>query len=132
FLMCGLLLAFVEVGGVVVFAQDPATQSPTAQFAGRAFGIVTAVNGQVIKLKTDAGVELSVTVSEIMWLLQLRPGEKDLKQATPLALADLKTGDRILVRGLASADGKSLQATSVIAMKQIDIADKQVKERMDW
>jgi len=131
-LTCGLLLALAEVGGVVVFAQDPATQSPTAQPAGRALGTVTAVNGQAIKLKTDAGAELSVTVSETTRLLQLRPGEKDLKQATPLALADLKTGDRILVRGLASADGKSLQATSVIAMKQTDIADKQAKERMDW
>jgi len=93
---------------------------------------VTAVNGQVITLKTDAGAEMSVTVVDSTRLLQLKPGQKDLKEATPLALADLKAGDRVLVRGAGSADGKSLQATSVIAMKQADIADKQAHERAEW
>lgn len=131
-LSCGLLLSFAVLAGVASRAQEASSQSASAQPAGRALGTVTAVNGQTLTLKTDAGAELSVTVSETTRLLQLKPGEKDLKQATPLTLADLKKGDRILVRGLASADGKSIQANSVIAMKQTDIADKQAKERMEW
>src|SRR5579859_1277701 len=131
-LSCGLLLAFAVLPDIASSAQEASSQNAAAQPAGRALGTVTAVNGQTITLKTDAGAELSVTLSETTRLLQLKPGEKDLKQATPLTLADLKTGDRILVRGLSSADGKSIQANSVIAMKQTDIADKQAKERMEW
>src|SRR5262249_26810074 len=56
----------------------------------------------------------------------------DLKSATPLSLSDLAAGDRVLVRGATSADGKSLEATSVIAMKQTDIADKQTHDRAEW
>ncbi len=108
------------------------SQPAQSQPASRALGTVSAIDGQTITLKTDAGAQMTVTVNDATKLLQLKPGEKDLKQATPLALADLKVGDRILARGLTSADGKSIQATSVIAMKQSDIADKQARERAEW
>ena len=131
-----LLCSFLWMLASLLCAPAPAQETPSpnasAQPASRALGTVTAVNGQAITLKTDAGTELSVTVSDTTRLLQLKPGEKDLKAATPLALADLKPGDRVLVRGAASADGKSLQASSVIAMKQTDIADKQAHERAEW
>src|SRR5262245_463061 len=103
-LPCGLLLAFSALTSVATQAQDAPSTGISAQPAGSALGTVTAVNGQSITLKTDAGAELAVTVSETTRLLQLKPGEKDLKQATPLALPDLKAGDRVLVRGLASSD----------------------------
>lgn len=131
-LLCGLLLVTGALAAKATCAQEAAPQSTSAQPAGRALGTVTAVNGQVITLKTDAGAEMSVTVSDTTRLLQLKPGEKDLKAATPLTLADLKAGDRVLVRGVAGTDGKSLQAASVIAMKQSDIADKQAHERAEW
>lgn len=111
-------------------AQEP--QTSQAQPAARALGTVSAIDGQSITLKTDAGTQMTVAISDSTKLLQLKPGEKDLKQATPLALADLKVGDRILARGLTAADGKSIQATSVIAMKQSAIADKQARERTEW
>ena len=131
-LLYGIFLLIVwNAVAMPTCAQDAASQNTPSQ-AGRALGTVTAVNGQLITLKTDVGTELSVTVAETTRLLQLKPGEKDLKQATPLALADLKAGDRVLVRGVASSDGKSLQASSVIAMKQSDIADKQARDRAEW
>ncbi len=131
-LLCGLLLVTNALSANSNCAQEATSQSTPAQAAGRALGTVTAINGQVITLKTDTGAEISVAVSDTTRLLQLKPGEKDLKAATPLALGDLKAGDRVLVRGSASADGKSLQATSVVAMKQADIADKQAHERAEW
>src|SRR5262245_52711714 len=131
-LVCGLLLVTGAFAANSTCAQEAASQSTTTQAVGRALGTVTAVNGQVITLKTDAGAEMSVTVVDSTRLLQLKPGQKDLKEATPLALADLKAGDRLLVRGTGSGDGKSLQAASVIAMKQTDIADKQAHERAEW
>ena len=112
-------------------AQD-APQNALMPATTRAVGAVSSVSGQTITLKTDAGAEVVVTVTVSTKLLQLKPGQKDLKEATPLALSDLKTGDRILVRGAASADGKQLQAASVIAMKQSDIADKQARDRAEW
>ncbi len=41
-------------------------------------------------------------------------------------------GDRILVRGKASEDAKSLAASTVIVMKQSDLAARQQQEREDW
>jgi hypothetical protein len=73
-----------------------------------------------------------VNVADDCKLLQIKPGQKDLKEATPLAFGDLKAGDRILVRGSASEDGKTIQAASLIAMKQADVAEKQVHERTEW
>ena len=125
-----IALLLVELPLAVV-AQD-SSQGAATQTASRALGTLSAIDGQTLKLKTDAGAQITVTVIDSTKLLQLKPGEKDLKQATPLTFSDLKVGDRILARGAASADGTSLQATSVIAMKQTDIADKQARERAEW
>jgi len=114
-----------------IAAQD-APQNALMPATTRAVGAVSSISGQTITLKSDAGAEVVVTVTDSTKLLQLKPGQKDLKEATPLSLSDLKTGDRILVRGAASADGKQLQAASVIAMKQSDIADKQARDRAEW
>ena len=127
--LCGFLF-FVSVNGVMrASAQDTAPQSATTS---RALGTITAVSGQTITVKTDAGSELTVTVGEATKFLQLKPGQTSLKDAIPLTLADLKAGDRVLIRGASGGDGKSMQATSVVAMKQTDIADKQAHERAEW
>jgi hypothetical protein len=47
-------------------------------------------------------------------------------------LKDLQPGDRVLVLGKLAEDGKSVNATSVIAMKKTDIADKQAHDREEW
>jgi len=49
-----------------------------------------------------------------------------------LALTDLQTGDRVLVRGTASADGQQLSASALVAIKKADIAHKQQQEQDDW
>ncbi len=125
------LIMFVPSNFELLAAQD-APQNALMPATTRAVGTVSSISGQSITLKTDAGAEVVVTVTDSTKLLQLKPGQKDLKEATPLSLSDLKTGDRILVRGAASADGKQLQAVSVIAMKQSDIADKQTRDRAEW
>jgi hypothetical protein len=60
------------------------------------------------------------------------PGEKDLKNATPLQKQELQVGDRVLVRGKPGADAHSITAGAVIVMKQADVAAKQQKDRDDW
>src|SRR5579863_205925 len=114
---------------------DPSQQSAPAAApnpATRPVGTIKAISGKTIVLTTDAGPEVTIQVQDDARLLRIEPGEKDLKNAAPLQLTDLQTGDRILVRGKFADDGKSLLAASVIAMKSADIAAKQTHERAEW
>jgi hypothetical protein len=107
----------------------PAAQ---AQSAARPVGTIKTVSGNTITLTTDAGSDVTILVQDSTKFVRIAPGQKDLKDATPMALADLQTGDRILVRGNLDSDGKSVLAATVIAMKKADIADKQAREREEW
>lgn len=49
-----------------------------------------------------------------------------------MSFPQLQVGDRMLVRGTLSDDGKSVAAASVIIMTAADIASKQAQEREDW
>jgi hypothetical protein len=94
-------------------------------------GTIKSIAGRTLTLAAQAG-DISVTVMDGARLLRIPPGQTDLKQAAPLALEDLQTGDRILVRGKLGPDGKTLLASSVIAMKQQDIVERQGRERAEW
>jgi len=83
-------------------------------------------------LTTDAGTDVTVQVQDATKLVRIAPGQKDLKDATPIQLTDVQPGDRILVRGKLADVGKSVVAASVIAMKKTDIAEKQSREREEW
>ncbi|HWW19140.1 MAG TPA: DUF5666 domain-containing protein [Candidatus Saccharimonadales bacterium] len=121
----------LQSGAVRLKAQD--SQPPASQLpAARALGTVKSISGKNIALSPDAGTEISVTLQDGARLLRVEPGEKDLKNAVPLALQDLQPGDRVLVRGKMAEDGKSLLAVSLIAMKKMDIAQKQSHEREEW
>ncbi len=110
----------------------PASQQAAQSAATRPVGTIKSITGKTIVLTTDAGAEVTIQVQDDARLLRIAPGEKDLKNAAPLQLQDLQTGDRILVRGALGPDGKTLLAASVIAMKQADIATKQAHEREEW
>jgi ribosomal protein L24 len=83
-------------------------------------------------LAVEGGADTNVVVQDGARLLQIEPGETDLKKAQPLQLSDLQTGDRILVRGGAGPDGKSILAASVIAMKKADLAAKHAHDQAEW
>lgn len=83
-------------------------------------------------LATDSGAELNVVVPSDAKLLRVAPGSKDLKDATPIQLSDLKGGDRILVRGKFGDDGKTFTATTVVAMKKEELAEKAAHEKEEW
>ncbi len=105
---------------------------PTAKPASRLIGTVTAVQGNTVTVKTDAGVIATLVVNDQTKIVQTAPGQKDLSGATAIHVTDIQVGDRILSRTTASEDGKSYLASSVIAMKQADIAQKQQQEREAW
>jgi len=107
-----------------------ASQGPPAVV--RALGSVKSISGNALVLTEDSGKETSISIDSNTRLVRVEPGAKDLKNAEPLALPDLQPGDRILVRGVLAPDGKSLHALSLIAMKKLDIAQKQAHEREEW
>ena len=110
-------------------------QTPTAQTdpsMQRAVGSIKAITDNGITLASDSGEEIKVTLQDSARILRVAPGEKDLKNATPVQKQDLQVGDRILVRGKAGADTHSISAAAVIVMKQADVAGKRQQEREDW
>jgi hypothetical protein len=95
-------------------------------------GTVQTLSGNTLSVKSDAGATMQVTVEENARLLRIEPGQKSLAGASPFSLTDLQAGDRVMARGSASADGNSLAATMLVAIKGADIAQKQEQERADW
>jgi hypothetical protein len=103
-----------------------------AQTAARFLGSITAINGNTITVKTDAGEEHQVTVPDGAVLKRVEPGQKDLSSAATIALSDLAVGDRVLVRLDANSTSTPPAAQQIIAIKAADVAQKQEKEREDW
>ncbi len=128
------LVLFAGNRGFAQVAQPQGAQQPSAQTAAtaRPVGTIKSISGNTITLTNDAGVDVTVLVQDAAKLLRIAPGQKGLKDAAPIQLQDLQPGDRILVHGKLADDGKSILATSVVAMKKSDIADKQAREREEW
>jgi hypothetical protein len=108
-------------------AQDAAQPA-----VARRIGAIKAINGNALTLAPDAGPEVAVTVQPNARLLRIAPGEKDLKNATPVQLQDLKVGDRVRVRGQASADAQSIAALEIIVIAHSDLEARHEQERQDW
>jgi hypothetical protein len=112
--------------------QAPAQQTPAETPLTQKVGAVKSINGNALVLTADGGTDVSVTVASNAKIVQVAPGEKDLKSATPIALTDLQVGDRVLVRVRASDDAKAMTAVWVIAMKRTDLEAKKAQDRDDW
>jgi hypothetical protein len=133
----GAVTLFLTAGCLAVTASQSYAagqgQAASAQAASaKQVGAIKAISGNTITLTTDAGASITVQVDDGTRMARVAPGQTDLKGATVIHLQDLQVGDRILVRGKASDDAKTIAATAVIAMKQSDLAAKQEQERQDW
>jgi len=112
--------------------QTPAQAAPVQTPLTQKVGAVKSINGNALVLTVDGGADVSVTIASNAKIVQVAPGEKDLKTATPIGLTDLQVGDRILVRGRASEDAKTMAAVGIIAMKRTDLEAKKAQDRDDW
>jgi uncharacterized protein DUF5666 len=129
--VCMLAFAFAVSASAKPISAAASSPSPQAA-ASKAVGTVKSISGNNILLAAEGGPDTNVVVQDGARLLQIEPGETDLKKATPLQLSDLQNGDRILVRGNAGPDGKSILAVSVIAMKKADLAARHAHEQAEW
>ena len=107
-------------------------QAPSQAPVAKQVGVVKSINGNALTLTTDSGTDIVVQVVSNAKMVRVAPGETDLKSATPIQLSGLHAGDRILVRGQPSSDGKSFVAIGVIAMSRSDVEAKQQSDREDW
>jgi co-chaperonin GroES (HSP10) len=129
--VCATALAVMAMAGLYsALGQTPTAQTDLAM--QRAVGSIKTITDNGITLASDSGEEIKVTLQDSARILRVAPGEKDLKNATPVQKQDLQVGDRILVRGKAGADTHSISAAAVIVMKQADVAGKRQQEREDW
>jgi hypothetical protein len=126
---------------VASFARVTTAQqaAPAGQAAGGAqaavaqsVGTVKAINGNVLTLTLDAGTDLTVNLTDTTRMVQVAPGQKDLRAAPAIHVADLQVGDRIIVRSRESDDPKSITALGIMAMKRTDVDAKKKQDLSDW
>src|ERR1041385_8384006 len=103
----------------------------TAGAAVKNVGAVKSISGKSLVLKTDAGPEVTISVPDAARIVRLAAGQTDLKSAPAITFAEIQVGDRMLLRGRAGANGE-IEATTIVVMKQADVAQKQQHDREDW
>ncbi len=125
--VAGVLLS-VALG----MAMTPGALPAQTQAAGRFVGTITAISGDTLTVKTDADGLRQVQVPSTAALKRVEPGQRDLSAAVDIQLADLETGDRVLVKLVPDAAGPTPQATQIVTIKRTDVALKEQKDREDW
>ena len=100
--------------------------------AARYLGAVTAISGDTLTVKTDAGEVREVQVPAAALLKRIEPGQTDLSKAEPLDYSSIATGDRVLVTLDPDSTGATPQALRIVAIKQADVAKKQEVESAEW
>jgi len=124
-----LLLIFSQL----LMAQDRPSgdASPAAGSAVKNVGVVKSITGKSLVLKTDAGPEISIAVPDTARIVRMAAGQTDIKSAPAITLAEIQVGDRMLLRGRPGTNG-DIEATTIVVMKQADVAQKQQHDREDW
>jgi len=124
-------IAMVIAGRLFWAGTRGSAQDAQAGIAKR-IGTIKAINENSLTLGQTSGSDVAVTVQPGARILRLASGDKDLKNATAIQLADLHVGDTVRVRGSGSADGNSISALEVIVITQAAVAAVSDQVRQDW
>ncbi len=119
------LLAFSVLAPPAAFAQAP---SPYTSVQGSITKVDTAT--KVISVKTDTA-ETTVKFSDQTKLLELPPGEADVKKATPIKAEGISAGDHILAR-VQTKDPTGLPAGTIYINRASDIAKENAAKAQEW
>jgi hypothetical protein len=124
---------FLKIIAMVMLAAA-AVSSQTPPAPRGAIGLVTEIDAahKIIKVKTDAGAIVAVTMRDTTNYRRVPPGTKDIATAPEIAFTDLAVGDRVVATGRTSEDGKEVSASRVLVMTPADIAKKQQADQADW
>lgn len=110
--------------------QTEQANSPGA--SSRRIGAIKSINGTSITLTPDSGADVNFAVEPATRIVRIAPGEKDLKNSSPIQLQDLQVGDRVLVAGKTADDIQSLTASTIVVMKSSDVDTLHQHELQDW
>jgi hypothetical protein len=127
------LCSIAAVVPPVMLAQDAAPAAKASPYTST-IGEVTEINAGDKKLtvKTDAGSSVVIPLDEKTRFSKIAPGEKDPKKATESALAEVKTGDRVLARNRKLDSGSLGPATTVLVMTKEELAERNEKTQEEW
>src|SRR5579871_4069827 len=103
-----LLLAIAGAIAInIAFSFSASAQAADAgqQAITKSLGSIKTINGNALTLSADSGSDVAVSVEQSARILRVTPGEKDLKSATAIQIQDLKVGDKVRIRGHATANG---------------------------
>jgi uncharacterized membrane protein YgcG len=121
------LVVYAALVGTLAVAQDAAAPKPIYATVEK----IDAAAKQIV-VKADSGGEVDVTLAAKHSLRKIALGETDLRKAAIIELTDIAVGDRVMVRGVESADQKAMSASLILVMSSSDVAKKQAEERADW
>jgi hypothetical protein len=127
-----VVLALLLGVGAAAVPQARAQAASGQSAIAKSIGVIKAINGAALTLAPASGPEVAVTVQPTARILRLAPGDKDLKNATPLQLQDLQVGDTIRARGTGSVDGKSIAALEIVVITRSAVAAVTDQIRQDW
>ncbi|SPE24463.1 conserved exported hypothetical protein [Candidatus Sulfotelmatomonas gaucii] len=125
---CGPVASMVVALAALLLAAAPGARAQATRY----LGTITAISGDTLTVKTDAGDEHQVQVPSTAQLKQIEPGQTDLTKAQPLEFSGLTTGDRVLVNLDPSVTSGTPQALRLIAIKHADVAKMQAAEIEAW
>jgi hypothetical protein len=106
--------------------------APAQSSVARVIGTIKAINGNSLTLAPSSGPEVTATVQPNARILKLEPGEKDVKNATPIQLTDLQVGDTVRIRGFAAQGATSIPALEVLVITRSAVAAVSDQIRQDW
>lgn len=113
---------------VLLLAATAAMPAQTVRY----LGTVTAINGDTLTVKTDAGDVHQVQVPSTALIKRIEPGQTDLSKAVPLDYGSIATGDRVLITLDPSAAGATPQAARIIAIKKADVTRMHDVQTQAW
>ena len=124
--------AFLAVSFAASAASCEIVQAASQTSVAKQVGVVKSINGNTLTLTADSGTEIKIQVASNAKMVRVAPGQTDLKSAASIQLSDVHAGDRILVRGQLSSDGKTFVAVGIIAMSRSDVEARHASDREDW
>ena len=128
------LISTLVLSGALLPAQDTAQPAAAKSRYVSTIGEVLSIDAAArqVKVKTDKGEEVTISLQEQTSYLRMPPGEKVLTKATRIELKDIGVGDRVLARTLPAEGGAMSPAASIIVMTKADLAEFHEKSRAEW
>lgn len=128
--MLAVLATAVAITACIPAPEALAQSTDSSQSIAKVIGAIKAINGNAVRLAPASGPEVVATIQTGARILRMAPGDKDLKNATPIQVQDLNVGDTVRVRGRESAGGIDALEVLVITSSAMDAVRDQI--RQDW